>query len=90
MAAVKSESDGRVKRIRALAIQLEEQTVLNTVRSRARCREVAREIIDLVEAEDDFERRAPRVKRPDGDLLLLARITKSLVACQRADTESAA
>ena len=56
--ALHSESERRIRRIRALAIQLEEQTLLNTARSRSRCRDLAQEILALIAAEEQFAQRA--------------------------------
>ena len=84
MAVVHSESERRVRRIRALAIQLEEQTVLNTARSRARCRDVAREILNLIDAEDQFEENSP-AEQPQDDPEVLRRITQTLRTCRAAD-----
>ena len=84
MAVVHSESERRVRRIRALAIQLEEQTVLNTERSRSRCREVAREILSLIDAEDQCEH-ATSARAPQHDPEVLHRMTEMLQTCRAAD-----
>ena len=45
----------RVEQIRTLAGRLLDSTILNTAMSRARCRELAAELIRLIEAEDQYQ-----------------------------------
>ena len=49
----------RVTRIRLLAEELREKSQSNTDESRTRCRRIALEIIELLKAEDAYQRGLP-------------------------------
>jgi hypothetical protein len=52
----RSNAEKRVARIRILISELCEKAELNTANSRARCATIARELIELLKAEDEFQR----------------------------------
>jgi hypothetical protein len=55
----------RADQIRLLARKLEENTLLNTVRSRDRCRQLALDILELLDEEDEEHLATPQFGDPD-------------------------